>query len=188
MKEYEIKARGKPSQTFRLTGRDGPPGSTLISGVPAWLVRWVPPECVNSLMQECMNRSIMLPVSGTQQPATRGHPADLKPFGCIHCDISGYARSIPALKMRDGPLLMRIRGTPKGYARGMPATKYRCWPVLTPWSGTLGMLRGDPTWHTNGALIDFEECSDRKWLIFCFLIVQFCPKWEWNGEMSEDLN
>ena len=34
----ELKARGKPPDAFRLTGRDGPPGYLkIISGVPDWL-------------------------------------------------------------------------------------------------------------------------------------------------------
>ena len=42
IKKYEETAKGKPPQTFRLTGRDGPPGSTMIPGAPAWLAKGTP--------------------------------------------------------------------------------------------------------------------------------------------------
>ena len=78
MEEYKIKARGTPEvrspksevgkrktedirqdRKFRLTGRDGPPGSMMIRGAPAWLAsegggrgqprkaRGQPVECMN---------------------------------------------------------------------------------------------------------------------------------------------
>lgn len=42
MSKYELKARGKPPQSLRLTGRDGPPGITMIPGAPICLLRWTP--------------------------------------------------------------------------------------------------------------------------------------------------
>ena len=54
----EIKARGKPTSTFRLTGRDGPPESFQpIPGVPAWLARGTPVQFVNVTMHECLNEN-----------------------------------------------------------------------------------------------------------------------------------
>lgn len=48
IKKYEETAKGKPPHTFRLTGRDGPPGSTMIPGAPAWLAK-VKQSCPHEL-------------------------------------------------------------------------------------------------------------------------------------------
>ena len=79
MNEFEVTVRGKSPQTFRLTGRDGPPGSKMILGVPAWLAEKDQGYTTERQSRTCYTTvGNPLPDAGSKPEAcrSRGYPRD----------------------------------------------------------------------------------------------------------------
>ena len=111
---FTRRGRGDSPQTYRLTGRDGPPGTEMIRGAPAWLARGTPLQCMNVTMHDCINEN-----KGRGQPTSaRGKPRTKPVISTRYEERSATEklksnRFLPAL-----PMTKECRGTPA--ERGNP--------------------------------------------------------------------
>jgi hypothetical protein len=137
-KEHRAKSRvpiaigraGSREPKYRLTGRDGPPGSELIRGAPAWLARGTPLQCMNVTLHKC----IIEGKGKGQPPSARGKP-HTKPV----ISTTEKERSVAA-ELKKNRFLTAF-GMTKG-CRGTPAARGKLVRGMNAFPGSTGFIRG----------------------------------------------